>query len=280
MNRFSNFLNELKIAKYITKDIKNFSKLFFITVFYHLGNKWHFFNSKRYHNICCRCNGSDFTVTFRQIPGDIFTLYEVIGRSVYSFPHHSLGEVKTIVDLGAHIGLTSLYFKSLFPEAQIFSIEPVPGNFKLLKKNCETNGFHWTLISKCIGSENKKVKFSLDALSNQYSLTRNVSKKEGESNFIEIEMITMNDIIREFNINQIDILKVDIEGAEAELFAQCESWISKIRLIIIEVHPTLVDYKKLIENITSKGFHYFKPGTFSSYSDVFLRNDIVDKLNK
>ncbi len=93
-------------------------------------------------------------------------------------------------------------------------------------------------------------------------------------------MLAMPDLLAENAIDEIDILKVDIEGAEGDLFAECESWISKVRLIIIEVHPGLVDYLSVIRSITTQGFEYYPPGGFAPDYDIFLRQDVAREASR
>jgi FkbM family methyltransferase len=209
MTKVSSYIRELKQAKKITQNVEDFLKLVLFTVLYHLGNKWRFFNSNDYRRLRCVCNGRNVTVELRQNSGDIFTLYEALGTVPYRFQYPPFSQVHTIVDLGAHIGLASLYFAILFPEARLFSIEPALDNFELLKKNCEINGIHSTLVNKCIGSKKGTVRIYLNEFSNMHSLHGGASRGEIKS-FMEIEMITMNDLIAENDIDEIDILKVDI----------------------------------------------------------------------
>ena len=71
-------------------------------------------------------------IEFRQNSGDIFTLYEIFGTQPYNFPADSLGKIETIVDLGAHIGFSKLYFPSLFPDSKIYSVEASADNYQFL----------------------------------------------------------------------------------------------------------------------------------------------------
>lgn len=278
MAKLLNYIKEIKQARKITQSIRDFLKLIFFTVLYHLGNKWQIFNSNNDRRIHCLCNGRKINVEFRQNSGDIFTLYEILARFPYRFPYQSLGRVNTIVDLGAHIGLASLYFAILFPKSRLLSVEPVPDNFKLLKKNCEMNGVYPTLKNNCIGTEKGTARIHLNASSNRHSLFGGVSRAEVDSS-IEVGMITMNDLITENGINEIDILKVDIEGEEIELFSEYKSWMSKVRSIIIEIHPTAeVGYKEFIDTVTSYGFCYFRQSFF--HQDVFLREDVANKMKE
>jgi hypothetical protein len=92
-------------------------------------------------------------------------------------------------------------------------------------------------------------------------------------------MVAMPELLTSNAIEAIDILKVDIEGAESDLFAECKSWISKVRLIVIEIHPGLVDYQRVIHSITTHGFRYFPPGSFAPLYDIFLREDVARRVS-
>jgi FkbM family methyltransferase len=268
------YMGELNRAWEISANALEFCKIASWTSLYHLGNKWTAFNSKALRRANCLCNGQKITVALRQSGGDIFTLDEVIAREAYRLPTLNSLKIETIVDLGANIGLTSLYYATLFPNARLFCIEPEPDNFNLLKLNCEQNGFQWTCIQQAIGDKQGKAKLLRNEFANQHSLVSGDSNKQDA---VEVEVGTMPSLIDSHQIEGIDLLKVDIEGAEESLFAQCSSWISSVRIIIIEIHPPLVDYNNVINSITKHGFHYFKANSlFPDSMDIFVRNDVVD----
>jgi FkbM family methyltransferase len=268
------YISELNNAKAISADAREFCKLIFWTALYHLGNKWSVFTSQALRQTVCQFNGHKMTVTFRQSTGDVFTLYEVIGREAYRLPMQIGEEVKIVVDLGANIGLTSLYYATLFPSAKVICVEPEPNNFDLLKTNCEQNGLHWTCLQQAIGGSSGKAMLSRHYYANQHSV---LSGTTNDKDAIEVEMIKMDDLIREQKIDTIDLLKVDIEGAEYDLFAHCSAWILKVKLIIVEIHPTLVDYNGVIKSITKHGFHYVKASSlFQDSMDMFVRDDVAD----
>lgn len=221
----------------------------------------------------CLLNGKELALELGNEPGGIMTLYHVFGRRIYSFPIQKVGRINTIIDLGAHIGLATLYFASLFPDARILSVEPAPENFKLLKKNCETNKIDATLINKCINSDKGFKKFYLSSVCSTWHSLLGVSAQQELQHSIEVEMITIDDLLEENRIEEVDILKVDIEGAEGNLFSNCVSWINKIRFIIMEIHSQFVNPEELIQKIVQYGFHYHKAGSFSQYSDVFIRDE-------
>ncbi len=268
MINYKHFLKEIKDALKITPDFREFLKLFLYTIHSHLGNHFRFFQPRTSRNINCRINGKKLTLELGNDPGNILTLYHVFGSEIYRFPFEKIGSVRTIIDLGAHIGLATLYFASLFPEVQIFSVEPVPENFKLLKKNCEANGINAKVINKCVDVDKGFKKFYLFSVS---SVLHSLFERDLNHRSIDVETITMDALLEENGIEEVDILKVDIEGAEGRLFSKCSSWIRKVRLIIMEIHPEFVDSDELIRTILNNGFRYHPE--FSAYSSVFIRED-------
>ncbi len=265
---YKHFLKEIKYGLKITPDFRSFLKLLFYTIHYHLGNHLSFFQPEALRNINCRINCKKLTLELGNDHGSIITLYHVFGHEIYRFPFQRLGSVRTIIDLGAHIGLVTLYFASLFPDAQIFSVEPAPANFKLLKKNCEANEINAKLINKCIDSDKGFKKFYLSAES---SVLHSLFERDSNHRSIDVETITMDALLEENRIEEVDILKVDIEGAEGKLFIKCVPWLTKIRFIIMEIHPELVNSDECIRTIISNGFRYHPE--FSAYSSVFIRED-------
>lgn len=148
---------------------------------------------------------------------------------------------KVIVDAGANIGLASIYFANRFPNSLVFSIEPEERNFELLRKNTKP----YTNITPIQGAVwNKNMKLDLvDSGRDEWGYTTQLNNmRDKPINKIDIvNGMTVDHIMKEYNISYIDILKVDIEGAEREVFSDPSSWIMNVGSIIIELH----EHKKL-----------------------------------
>lgn len=278
MHRVARYKAELTQAIGMACTTADLFKLVVSTLLFHLGNRIPYFNSNRRRLVRCACNGRCLALEFRQNTGDILVLYEILGASIYRAPYEVLGQVNTILDLGAHIGLATLYFATRFPKAQLVSVEPVPENFALLARNCVTNNISTRLVNKCVGSTTRLVEIHRGSSSHLHTLSQPPPKDS--YGLIQVEMIEMPELLMEHAIDTVDILKVDIEGAENELFSQCDAWISRVRLIIIEVHPSKVDYQGLIDRVSACGFQYFPPGTFAPIYDTFLRDDVASEARR
>jgi FkbM family methyltransferase len=168
-----------------------------------------------------RKGSTDFKV-FRQIM--------VFGQ--YNISRITTKDVKTIVDLGSNIGLSVLHFKSRYPQALIIAVEPEASNFQLLQKNVKGQSNVYC-FNNAIWHSNKDLSIYDSGLGEYgYRVVDGNNKPVGTT-----EAITINDIIEKFQLTTIDILKIDIEGAEKELFTyNYENWLPKVRCIVIELH--------------------------------------------
>ena len=82
-------------------------------------------------------NGKTAAIKLRSLSGDIFILHEILTFAAYHISNSRIAResVYTIIDGGANIGITSLYFAARYPHAKIYSVEPLPQNFALLEAN-------------------------------------------------------------------------------------------------------------------------------------------------
>jgi FkbM family methyltransferase len=140
---------------------------------------------------------------------------------------------KVIIDCGANIGLASLYFKSKYPESTVIAIEPEINNFNLLVKNM-ANYSNFTAVNKGIWSES----CHLEIISGEDNLPWSFQVKQiEEQTDSSVEAISLLDIIKKYDLKEIDILKIDIQGAEENLFEKnAEKWLPYVKIIIIELH--------------------------------------------
>jgi FkbM family methyltransferase len=159
---------------------------------------------------------------------DLKTFRAIFGEREYSFREYARPEV--IVDAGANIGLASLYFASLFPDARILALEPEPSNFELLRRNCASHP-NITPLRRALWSRSGALN-----IANPGGEKWCIRMEEAEDGAGEIPAIDVPDLMKEFGLDHIDILKVDIEGGEAELFAGYPTWIEKVRVLVIELH--------------------------------------------
>lgn len=179
---------------------------------------------------------------------------EIFNKEIYKF--QAKEEDPFIIDLGAHIGLATIYFKSLYPNAKIIAVEPNPESFRLLKKNIETVGFNDVeMINAAVGSKKGVRDFYIDSTEKHWNSTAGFYpgtwKGTYQSEKIEVEVVTLSQIISE----PVSLLKVDIEGAELKVLEEAAEKLSLVKKIFVESHPlTLTRHKKLSKFLKSHRF--------------------------
>ena len=145
---------------------------------------------------------------------------------------------KTIIDLGANIGLSALFFIKKFPASRIVAVEPDAVNFSIMEKNLEKFSKSISFLQAAIWPTDGEVSL-VEEDDDHTSLGAwgyRTEASNGNSG-LSVKAVTIPTIMKQYGMDFVDILKVDIEGAEYELFEKnYEDWIDKVGLIIIETH--------------------------------------------
>jgi FkbM family methyltransferase len=147
---------------------------------------------------------------------------------------------KRVVDAGAHVGFFSLAASRFARE--VIAIEPHPINYKLLKLNLDRNKTNNVItINKALWYETSKVRF------HESFHTGGGSVFDDSSKSYEVQTVTLEDIVDE--IGDIDLLKIDIEGAEFKVLEKS----SAARNLVCEVHLKKGDLQTLARTLTNRG---------------------------
>jgi FkbM family methyltransferase len=191
-------------------------------------------------------------VHLRTCAGDIDIFYEMFWHRVYELPGPVMHDAKTIVDLGSNIGMSALFFLDRCPQAHIICLEPEPGNFRLLQKNLELQILKGRVTVLPLAIDTNEGTASMEAASLKYN-SRLIPVKPGLE---QVRTTTLNTLVKDYRLKKIDILKMDIEGTEARIFAADLNWLDRVENIVIEFHSEegrLTCLKKLV----AKGFSMF-----------------------
>jgi len=171
---------------------------------------------------------SKTTLVLRANTSDLQTFEQVFLSNMYDIAASI--SPKLIVDGGANVGCTSVLFANKYPSAQIVAVEPEKTNFEVLRKNTYSYGNISRIRS---GIWNKKTTLQIE---NPQDGKWEFRVRESETQDGSFEAVTIDDILGSSDAEFIDILKLDIEGAEKEVFADSKNWLSKVRVLIVELH--------------------------------------------
>lgn len=163
---------------------------------------------------------------------DAFIHSEVFEHQYYRLP--LLTTPTTILDLGAHIGLTAVYFGRLFPGAQLACVEPVPDNLRLLRRNLALNSIQSAVFAAAINVTDGTVVIAFDKWDYGHRVA-SADQFEPEKHE-QVAAISVPTICRQLGWSRIGLLKVDIEGHERVLFAGDCDWLTNVDAMCIECH--------------------------------------------
>ena len=179
-------------------------------------------------------------------------LNEIFNKKVYDI---DLGKTTPVIfDVGAHIGLATIFFNQKYPLARITAFEPNPNIFPLLEENTYYNNIqNVTLHNIALGKTPSKRTLFIDSTNGGFS-TASFSKDawDGSQKSIGIEVIT--EPLSKYIVTPIDLLKMDVEGTEQEIIEELDESgkIKNIRNIIIEFHPTEKQNIEIIKDILKR----------------------------
>ena len=146
-------------------------------------------------------------------------------------------EIITVIDAGANIGLTTIYLKQHFENAQFILLEPEPETFARLKNNLELNKITNAIcLNKGLWHEKTELFFDRSFRDKEAWSVKLSNHKNSEPG---IKTLTINDLMTYVNYKKIDLLKIDIEGSEKELFLTDVlklNWLKSVKIVAIEIH--------------------------------------------
>ena len=167
--------------------------------------------------------------------------------------------LKSFLDLGSNIGLVSVYVKKLFPEAEIIALEPDKNNYAMMLKNFAANGL--SKITPLMAGVSKRDCFLLMDEGIRDKRDWAISFKEVEYP-TEIESYSVTSLLSKYSLNEIDFIKMDVEGAEKEIFAVDAdlSFLDKVKVMAIEIHDEFNTRSDIYQVLKEHGFFIFNSG--------------------
>lgn len=182
-----------------------------------------------------------------------------------------------ILDLGANIGLSGVYFRHIWPAAKVVAVEPSEDNFRVLRENFGKDGAFEALLAGIASKPSKLTLTDPGVEKNAFTTTMVEPGSEGG-----IQGVTVSDILSRHPRSEgysPFIVKIDIEGFESELFSGNTEWVNEFPVLIIEMHdwlfPRLQTSANFLKTISQldRDFVYLGENVFS------IRNDRSAAVN-
>lgn len=173
----------------------------------------------------------------------------------------------SIIDAGANVGYVSVFLANKYPGARIVAVEADSGNAEILRENVRSynvdvvQGALWSSHSYCCidRSADKSYAFRV--------------REVPEATPGALPALTMTDLLERLGTEQVDLLKLDIEGGEEALFAaNYDQWLDRVRALIVEVHGPKSD-QAVTSVMTNRGFSMQRQGEKLVFSRIKSRNE-------
>jgi FkbM family methyltransferase len=187
-----------------------------------------------------------------------------------------LSDVNLVIDCGANVGYSAAYFLTRFPQCKVICIEPDLSNFTLLEQNLSPYQERFRLIRSGIWSHPADLKI----LETPYRDGREWTVQVRECQVGEVPEMQATDIgtlLKKSGQSRISVLKMDVEGAEAIVFAKnYDSWLPYVDNIVIELHDDS-SFGKASDIVmsaisSSKSFNISKSGELTVFKAITDQN--------
>ncbi len=206
------------------------------------------------------------SLIFRTGTSDAHLIEKILIKPLYKCEYYipNMKTPKMILDIGANIGVSTLFFKSIFPEAKIYAVEPFPENVDLLRENIKgIDGL--TIIDKGLGEKDGyKIYYFSDTETNFGGGTFQKIGHNPEKKY-NLEVMSFKTLINKYNIDKIDLIKIDTEGSEYEILTNIPSEVfNDVSYIVGELHG-IKDFETL--------------AFLSQWFDIGVKKDINKRLS-
>lgn len=215
----------------------------------------YFSKNKKELTFICR-NDMQITVPARMVQ----TYKECFLDEIYykGLPQNKIPSKPTIIDVGANVGYFSLFSLMRYPKAKVFSFEPMPQNFELLKKyRNENKNLDFNPTNKAMSGEAGHITLQYDA-SDTFTTSASIFDTSIGNDTLKVETVTLEDVINENHLEKVDLLKLDCEGSEYSiLYGASDTTLEKVKALTIETHLGKGEKENrddLVSYIEQKGF--------------------------
>jgi FkbM family methyltransferase len=200
------------------------------------------------------------------------TYQEIFEKKIYEFKTDLISPV--ILDCGANMGLSVLYFSKLMPHSKIIAFEPDSSVLPFLEKNLVSQKLHNVeLHKKAVWIEETELSFYTDN-----GLGGRIGMEYKDQNASKIKTVRL----KEFLNQPIAMLKIDIEGSEFDVIKDCESLLCNVEHLFIEYHSVYNEEQNLdiiLLILKRQGFRYHLRESFSRRKPFLDKKLVCEKYD-
>lgn len=243
-----NLINRHHFAYHTAANWQTCLQLWWYTLWFSVAIRWpwlyrRWWQSQQVHAYQINWETQLFTLHLR--PQDLPVFYEIFQDKAYQLPGDIVIPTNaSVIDIGAHVGLFSCYFRQKYSgTARILALEPSPSNFSVLQKNL-AHQLNTNLLQQAVAPQEGAVFLQTDGLSYNHRLGQ---RNRGG---VEVSASSLEKLLTAYSLQQkLFLLKMDVEGMEAQLVPLLRSHTSCIQYLLLEIHAPYT-INQLIHDLT------------------------------
>jgi FkbM family methyltransferase len=181
--------------------------------------------------------------TLRSPENPLFIIREIYFERVYNPPELEIRSGDLVIDIGANVGIFST-FAAARSQRQVYAFEPLPLNCQFLKQNMADNRLSQiTPVCSAVSAHTGTVKlYTTQSPSGNLLFNHNVQGKIEQ--YIEVSSTTLSAIMEEYDLQTIDFMKMDCEGAEGEILQSTPpEHLRRVNKLAMEFHDNVSSLK-------------------------------------
>lgn len=192
-------------------------------------------------------------LTYRLNRGDIQGLREIWREHAYR-PPADLVPLGNLLDLGANVGFSVVYFARRCGATRVLAVEPDPANIVLLRRNIEQNGIDAEIVQAAVADRDGRARFARSGSFNLGQLS--------DAGDLDVDVVSVPTVLQRLS-GEVAV-KFDIEGGENDLFAGDVGWLSRVRFLTGELHLEVADRARIEQVLAASGLRMRLGGTLPS----------------
>jgi FkbM family methyltransferase len=201
-----------------------------------------------------------------------YTYNEIFNGRIYEFKPDNDSPV--IIDCGSNMGLSVLFFLRIYKNATVIAFEPDEQIFGYLQRNVESQGLNnVSLNNQAVWIEDTSLEFSCSG-----GMGGHLEKSSNNGTSVTVDAVDLNRFIR----TPVDLLKIDIEGAEFDVLKSCRENLINVKNIFVEYHSDIKGEQHLDDillMLKECGFRYHLKESFSQNRPFVDRRLVCDKFD-
>jgi FkbM family methyltransferase len=182
----------------------------------------------------------ELTYRGRSLRFPLTSAYAGVLKGVFLDDEYALIDVlerapRRVMDLGANVGMAAAALAAQFPEAEFLLVEPDPRNLERLEKTVRWNGLTADVVGVAVASSAGRLRLRTGASPTCSALE--TSAMHALPDTVEVNVCTVGQLLARAGWDEVDLVKIDIEGTEEEILTENNDWLARTGALVLEIHP-------------------------------------------